>query len=110
MPGAEESLISTLEENIFMMDQLTTVLDEDGAQALFGQVLKGLEYHIVAEAPVCYRCPCSRERVGMALSVIDRGDLEEMIAEGKDVDVLCQFCDKRYAFTPLDLREILKEI
>ena len=109
MPGAEESLISTLEENIFMMDQLTTVLDEDGAQALFGQVLKGLEYHIVAEAPVCYRCPCSRERVGMALSVIDSSDLEEMIAEGKDVDVLCQFCDKRYAFTPLDLREILKE-
>ena len=108
MPGADESLISALEDNIFMMDQLTTVLAEDGPEELFRQVLKGLEYHIVAEAPVGYRCPCSRERVGMALSVIDRGDLEEMIGEGKDVDVLCQFCDRQYAFTPADLREILR--
>ena len=108
MPGADESLISALEDNIFMMDQLTTVLTEDGPEELFRQVLKGLEYHIVAEAPVGYRCPCSRERVGMALSVIDTGDLEEMIGEGKDVDVLCQFCDRQYAFTPADLREILR--
>ena len=108
MPGADESLISALEDNIFMMDQLTTVLAEDGPEELFRQVLKGLEYHIVAEAPVGYRCPCSRERVGMALSVIDTGDLEEMIGEGKDVDVLCQFCDRQYAFTPADLREILR--
>ncbi len=108
MPGADEGLITALENNIFLMDQLTTVLDEDGPEELFRQVLKGLEYHIVAEAPVGYRCPCSRERVGMALSVIDTGDLEEMIAEGKDVDVLCQFCDRQYAFSPADLREILR--
>ena len=30
MPGAPEELIAKLEDNIFYMDQLTTVLDEDG--------------------------------------------------------------------------------
>ena len=30
MPGAPEEYIDRLEENIFMMDQVTTVLDEDG--------------------------------------------------------------------------------
>ena len=44
MPGAPEEYIDRLEENIFMMDQVTTVLDEDGAEALFGQVLKGFEH------------------------------------------------------------------
>ena len=107
MPGADEALIGTLEENIFLMDQLTTVLDEDGPEAVFRQVLKGLEYHIVAQAPVGYRCPCSRERVGLALSVIDEAELNEMIDAGKDVEILCQFCDRRYSFSPLDLREIL---
>ena len=107
MPGADEALIGMLEENIFMMDQLTTILDEDGVEALFEQVLKGLEYHIVAEAPVGYRCPCSRERVETALSVIDAEELREIIAEEKDVDVSCQFCDRRYAFTPADLRRVL---
>lgn len=107
MPGADEALIGTLEENIFLMDQLTTILDEDGAEALFEQVLRGLEYHIVAEAPVGYRCPCSRERVETALSVIEAEELREMIAEERDVDVSCQFCDRRYAFTPADLRRVL---
>lgn len=109
MPGAGEELIGKLEDNIFMMDQLTTVLDEDGPEELFRQVLKGFAYHIVAEAPVGYRCPCSRERVGLALSVVDGKELEEMIAEGKDVEILCQFCDRRYTFTPLDLSEILSK-
>lgn len=108
MPGADEELIAKLEENIFLMDQLTTILDEDGPEELFRQVLKGFESHLVGEVPVGYRCPCSRERVGMALSVIDAKDLEEMIAEGEDVDVVCQFCERRYAFTPADLREVLR--
>ena len=109
MPGADEALIDRLEENIFLMDQLTTVLDEDGPEALFEQVLKGFEYHVVAEAPVGYRCPCTRERVGLALSVVDESELREMIEAGKDVEILCQFCDRRYVFSPVDLREILSD-
>ena len=108
MPGADESLIDRLEENIFMMDQLTTVLDEDGDEEVFRQVLRGLEYHIAAETPVGYRCPCSRERIALALSVIDRSELEEMIGDGKDIDVICQFCARHYAFSPSDLRGILE--
>lgn len=107
MPGAEEELIDRLEENIFLMDQLTTVLDEDGPEALFAQVLKGFSYHLVGEAPVSYRCYCSRERVEEALACIDDGELEEMISEGKDIEVSCQFCDQRYAFSPVDLRALL---
>ena len=80
MPGADEEIISRLEDNIFLMDQLTTVLDEDGTDALFAQVLKGFDWHLVGEYPVCYRCPCSRERVEQALTVIDRKDLDEIVA------------------------------
>jgi molecular chaperone Hsp33 len=104
MPGAEDSLIEKLEDNIFMMDQLTTVLDEDGEEALFRQVLAGFDWHIVGEYPVEYRCYCSRERVEQALTVIDPKELQEIIAEGKDISVSCQFCDKEYSFTPAELK------
>ena len=109
MPGAPDDLIGRLEDNIFMMDQLTTVLDEDGDEAVFAQVLKGFEYHLVAERPVCYRCSCSRERVEGALSVIDPDELEEMIAEDKEFTIDCQFCGKNYSITPDDLRRILEQ-
>ena len=109
MPGAEDSLIEKLEDNIFMMDQLTTVLDEDGEEALFRQVLAGFDWHIVGEYPVEYRCYCSRERVEQALTVIDPKELDEIIAEGKDISVSCQFCDKEYSFTPGELMQLKKD-
>lgn len=109
MPGAPDEYIDVLEENIFMMDQLTTILAEDGLEAVFEQVFKGLPYHIVDEDEVGYRCYCSRERVGDAILGVGEGELESMINEGKDIDVSCQFCDTVYTFTPDDLRTLLDE-
>ena len=107
MPGADEEMIAKLEDNIFLMDQLTTILDEDGTDAIFAQVLKGFEYHLVGETPVGYRCYCSRERVEEALSCVDQNELQEMIDAGETVEISCQFCDARYSFTPEDLRALL---
>ena len=109
MPGADASLIDRLEENIFLMDQLTTVLDEDGERALFEQVLRGFDWHEVGAYPVAYRCPCTRERVERALTVIEPEELEEIAAEGKDVSVSCQFCDRVYVFTPRELLALKRE-
>ena len=109
MPGADEALITKLEDNIFLMDQLTTILDEDGAEAVFAQVLKGLEYHIVSETPIEYRCYCSRERVEEAIRSIGPEELESIIAEGRDVDVSCQFCDKVYTFSSEALQKLRQE-
>jgi molecular chaperone Hsp33 len=108
MPGASDKLIDTLEENITMMDALTTILAEDGLEAVFEQVLKGLEHHIVGEDEVGYRCKCSRERVSSAILGIGKAELEKMISDGKDVDVSCQFCDTVYNFTSDDIAELLK--
>lgn len=109
MPGAPDELIDKLEENITMMDALTTILAEDGLEAVFEQVLKGLEHHIVGEDEIGYRCKCSRERVASAILGIGKDELESMVSEGKDVDVSCQFCDTVYTFTPDDISDLLKQ-
>lgn len=109
MPGAPDDLIARLEDNIFLMDQLTTILDEDGDEAVFAQVLNGFDFHIVSEQPICYRCGCSRERVEQALSVIEPSELEEMIREDRDFTVDCQFCDRQYLIGAEDLRRILEK-
>ena len=98
MPGAPEELITKLEDNIFLMDQLTTILDEDGIDAVAQQVLKGMEPEIVDRHGVEYRCYCTRERVSEAL--------DEMIAAGESVTCSCQFCDAIYSFTPEELRQL----
>ena len=107
MPGAPEDLITKLEDNIFMMDQLTTILDEDGADAILPQVMRDLEPEIVLRHPMAYRCACSRARVEQALRQCGADELRAMIAEGEDTRVHCQFCDTEYVFTPADLQTLL---
>ena len=109
MPGAPEGLIETLEDNIFYMDTLTTILAEDGAEEVLRQVMKGLEPHVVEVHPVEYRCPCSHERVRAALASIGRESLEEMAAEEQEITVDCQFCGSQYRFTPAELRALTGE-
>ena len=108
MPGAPEELITKLEENIFVMDQLTTALAEDGVDEAVRQVLKGLDYETVMRVPVEYRCNCSRERVEQALESCGREELLDMAATGEETEVSCQFCDKIYRFSPSELRELAK--
>jgi molecular chaperone Hsp33 len=62
-----------------------------------------MEYHIVAEAPVGYRCPCSRDRVEEALATLEESDLNEMIESGETIRVSCEFCGTDYAFSPEEL-------
>lgn len=109
MPGAPDEYIDKLEDNIFLMDQLTTILSEDGEEEVFAQVLNGMEYHIVGEDEVSYKCYCSRERVREALMSVGKAELEDMIAEGRPAELSCQFCDSIYTFTPDDMLGILNE-
>lgn len=106
LPFAPMELIEKLEDNIFLMDQLTTILDEDGVEAVIAQVLKGLDYQVMDTRPMEYRCYCSRERVEEAVSCIEKNELLEMAGEGKDVSVSCQFCDAEYVFSPDELLAI----
>ena len=104
MPGAPDGLIEKLEDNIFFMDTLTTILDEDGPEEIISQVMKDLEPRILEVHDAAYLCPCSRERVSAALQSIGSETLQEMAEEENDITVDCQFCGKQYVFTADELR------
>ena len=111
MPGAPEGLIDRLEDNIFYMDAVTTILAEDGPEALMGQVMKGFDdTHLVERHEAVWCCPCSRARVAAALESIGAQALREMAEDGKGADVDCQFCGKSYAFSARSLREMAERI
>ena len=110
MPGAPDGLIDKLEDNIFCMDALTTILAEDGAEAVMAQVMKGLDLHLVEQHGIAWRSSCSRERIRTALESIGAQALREMAEDGKGADVDCQFCGKRYAFPARALEEMAERI
>lgn len=109
MPGAPDSLIKKLENNIFLMDQLTTVLDCDGLDAVVSQVLAGFAPELLARVPVEYRCGCTREKVTEALRGCGTAELRDMAEQGEDIEVSCQFCEKIYRFTPAEIASLMED-
>ena len=54
-------------------------------------------------------CPCSKVRSLATLGSIPTEDLEELIEDGKDLELVCDFCRSKYIITPDEIREILNE-
>ncbi|MGI5935446.1 MAG: Hsp33 family molecular chaperone HslO [Oscillospiraceae bacterium] len=107
LPGAPDELIDRLEENIRRAGAVTELLTRGGAEAIIQRILEGFEPRILAELPIEYRCYCSRERVLKAVSVLSKEELREIVEEGEETTVSCQFCDTVYRFTPEEIKELL---
>ncbi len=59
-----------------------------------------------AAKPVTFGCSCSRERVEYALRVAGSAEVEAILAERSDVEVTCEFCNRRYSLAPAEARAL----
>lgn len=110
MPFAEESTIAKLEENVQKITSVTNLLEEGHTpESLLEKVLEGFDMEINEKVPTEFYCNCSRERVEKALISIGRKELNEMIQEGKSIEMNCHFCNKNYEFAVEELKEILRK-
>ena len=109
MPFAGEEVIETLEKNLAAFSTVTTVLDEGKTpEEMLQMLLAGLDPVITEKMPCRYACNCSRERMERAIISIGKKDIEEMINDGKPIEVNCQFCGNSYHFSVEELKEMLK--
>jgi molecular chaperone Hsp33 len=53
-----------------------------------------------------FRCSCSLDRVRNALRVAGRDEVEAALAGYGQVDVTCEFCNRRYALSPVEARDV----
>ena len=56
--------------------------------------------------PVTFRCSCSRERIETVLRTLGRKEVESVLKEQGSVNVNCEFCNRRYAFDPVDIHAL----
>lgn len=109
MPFTEEAVVETLEKKVAQITSVTDLLEQGATpETLLEQVLGDLGVEITEQIPANYHCDCSRDRVTKALISIGVKDIQEMIEDQQPIEVNCQFCDKRYTFTPGDLKLLLE--
>lgn len=108
LPGADDEVISRLEQNINKLPAISTMI-RDGLSPydVINKALEGFEPEVMDEREVSYLCNCSKARVERALISIGAEELSEMAKEQEITEVGCHFCNKKYTFTSAELLKFL---
>lgn len=107
MPFAQEEVVQKLEEKISNIKPVTTLLEEGNTpEQILSLLLGDMGLEITEKTPVQFFCGCTKERVEKVLYSLKKEELKEMIAEGKDVELHCHFCNTDYVFTVDELKKI----
>lgn len=110
LPGADESVISAIEQGVGRLGPVSARLDAGmDPLDLLKEALRDFELEVLETAPVEYRCYCSEERVSRALISMGARELRSLIDEQNGAEVSCQFCDKVYRFSAEDLQRLIAE-
>jgi len=76
---------------------------------LLEQLLYGMEYTRLEESHVSFDCWCDELRLISALATLDRTDIEELLSDGKPLEISCDYCGKEYRIPPATLRGLVRE-
>lgn len=110
MPFAEERVIAALEKNLSEIHSVTSMLDAGlTPEQMLERLTQGLGMEILDIRETRFYCNCSKSRVEKAVISIGRDEIGKMIADGKDTEVNCHFCNTSYWFTVDELKEMLRK-
>ncbi len=110
LPGADDDMIDRLEERLGAMKPITSLLDSGmSAEDILKELLGDMDLEILDRMPMGFCCDCTRQRVEKALISIGKKEIRDMIEEGKEIEVNCQFCGRHYGFSVEELQELLKK-
>lgn len=75
-------------------------------QRLLHRLFHEEDLRVFEPRPVYFRCSCSRDRVVGMLRMLGLDEVRSVVAERGEVEVHCEFCNRRYAFDAVDSEEI----
>jgi len=109
LPGASDEIIDKLEAKLSGISSITALLNAGKTpEEILTDILGEFGLEILSKMPVQFRCDCDRSRVEKAIISIGKKDIQEMINEGREIEVNCQFCNKHYKFSVDELEDMLK--
>lgn len=76
-------------------------------QKLLEELLYLMPYAIVGEGATRFQCRCDSAKLRETLRTLPAKDIQEMIDEGKDLEIECDYCHTEYRFPVGELRALL---
>lgn len=108
LPGADDSAVAKLEENVGKLESVTTMLAKGIAlEDMCRKALSGFEMEILDQFQVHYACNCSKQRFSRALLTLGPEEILSLPLnqEGK-AEAVCHYCGRKYYFSREELEEL----
>lgn len=107
MPFTTDEVIEKLEKKIGEIASVTEMLEQGlSPEGILEEILGEFGVEVTDTVPASFHCDCSKERISKALSTISKKDLDDIINDGEEIEVKCQFCNTAYKFSIEELKEI----
>ena len=112
MPDATEDELFILENRLKEAKPISQMLDENMSLLDIAKDITGdINIKVIGDEEKIpkYECDCSKERMERALISLGKEELKKIIEEDGKVELVCQFCNKKYKFNEEELRINLDE-
>ncbi len=108
MPGANEHIITMIEDSINHAPHVTSIINEGAtAHDLVKLALGEIDFEILEEKEIEFDCNCSFERAVSLISSLGNVEVAAMLAEDKGAKMTCGFCNEIYTLDEKDLQRML---
>lgn len=91
------------------MAPVTTMLKGGVSPAgILRSIFADVDFSIQQERPVVFFCPCSERQIAGMLIGLGREELTRMADEQERVEVVCEYCRKKYEFDRDEIKKLLE--
>src|SRR5690606_33138827 len=110
MPGANEHIITMIEDTIRHAPHLTSIIrDGGGPEDLIKMALGEIDHELLETKDVAFACTCSQEKARSMIGALGPDEVRSMLAEDGGAVMTCGFCNETYSLGEEELKEILAE-
>lgn len=110
LPGADESIISSIEKKINSLPSVTTMLDQGNSPEEILNILLGdFDLKIWEPTPLHFQCDCNRERLESVVLSLGREELTDIIQTDGQAELTCHYCNTEYQFNKDELTALLEQ-
>lgn len=109
LPPGNEKQIGEVIERIEQMPPITTMLKEGMVPIeVLRSIFADVDFSVQQERPVSFFCPCNERQIEGVLISLGREELNRLADEQEEVEVVCEYCRKKYQFARDELKKLIE--
>jgi molecular chaperone Hsp33 len=109
LPDASGEDLARVEANVAGLPGLASLLEDRlDANMIIDRLLLGLDSRDRHTMRPRFHCPCTRDRALRTLSLLDRSEIEQLVADEESQEVVCDFCGRRYQLESSEMQPLLE--